>query len=262
MGVFRVQNNTPQIYQSESRDFQILSRAMDIIHGAVMGDIASMRNLDKSRLIYDSMLNSYASRVGFFPNRSIDAKVLRYILAAFPYVIKNKGTKKGILQAITTVIKAENNVYAGKDSIQVDIDQETHTVVIGTIHDIYNKNALEEFLKYIIPTGYDYQFITTVVSKPTVDIYEQESYSAMRVENVHASGARPVSSIDDAGSYNAASLVYSDGEEVGYGEAEDVAELKKYISSYSTNVVIPVSDVENSLSQQSNNEQQEEQQED
>ena len=110
--VFRLQNNTPGAYQEESRDFQLLSRALDAMHGSVLNSIGSMPNLNRPRVMYESLLTHHASKVGFFPIRTIDAKVFRYILAAFPYIIKNKGTHTGILQAVTTVIKADRKISA------------------------------------------------------------------------------------------------------------------------------------------------------
>ena len=92
--VFRAQDNTPPYCVEASRDFQLFCRAMDVIANGVKFDIDSMIQVLDPMKVSDDMLELYATRVGFFHKKPIDSNVLRYIISAFPYIIKNKGTLK------------------------------------------------------------------------------------------------------------------------------------------------------------------------
>lgn len=81
---------------------------MDAIHGGVMYDISSIINLIRPLRIRDSLLPLYCGKVGFFPKHNINASVLRYIVAVFPYMMKYKGSVKSIEYAIAAILKAES----------------------------------------------------------------------------------------------------------------------------------------------------------
>lgn len=150
--MLRLTNNVPEIYVNESRDFQLLCRLYDSANQGIKYRTLKMLDMLTASSIDNRILSLLADRVGFKYNGYIDDKVLRYIVAAFPYIIKNKGTKLGVEQAIITVLKAENSV----DLPYVSIDNDYYTIDIITPISLYNQHALEELLKYIIPTGYIY----------------------------------------------------------------------------------------------------------
>ena len=143
----------------ESRDFQLLMRLIDLTNNGIHFDTMSMVNLIDPMKIKSEFLPLYASKVGFFPRRPISDTTMRYILSAFPYIIKNKGSITGIKQAIATILKAEKKPEAVED-ISVAIVNKQASVDVYRIEIYipitltYNKVALEELLKYIVPTGY------------------------------------------------------------------------------------------------------------
>ena len=92
--MFRLQNNTPTIYVENSRDFQLLCRLFDYMINGIKYDINSILNILNPMKINDRMLNLLCTKLGFFPKNQYDSRTLRYILSTFPYIIKNKGTKK------------------------------------------------------------------------------------------------------------------------------------------------------------------------
>ena len=164
--LLRLQNNTPPYYIENSRDFQLFCRVFDSVVNGFRFDIQTMTNVINVNQLSDRMLSLYASSVGFFTEKDIDAKVLRYILSAFPYIIKNKGTQLGIEQAVYTVLKAENSVdMPFVEIINEGIDPENSYIInIYVPIKIYNDVALEELLKYVMPTGYKYNLIVYVPS--------------------------------------------------------------------------------------------------
>lgn len=149
--MIRLQDNTPSIYTEQSRDFQLFLRLYDCIINGVKFDIDSVSNLNNPALANDRILNLLCTRVGFFPKRDYDSTLLRYILESFSYLIKNKGNKVGIEGAICTVLEAEGDF----STPTVVIDNTNYVVNIYTSSRIYNKKALNEVLRYILPIGYE-----------------------------------------------------------------------------------------------------------
>lgn len=248
MAVFRMQNNVPQVYVNESRDFQLMGRVMDVIHGGVMFDASSIINLIRPLNIYDSLLIHYATKVGFFPKVDIDAKVLRPILAAFPFAVKNKGSIRGIKYAVASVLRAEN-IPSGDTDIIVSIDKNNHQVLIFIQFQMQYKYALEEVLKYVIPAGFDFAVVYSKFTDPIYDTYHIDdsmvAFIGKKVytsgesgENGHnPSGIRSVSSINNKSASNdVESSVY-----VG-----DIGSLKPSTATPSPKKAV-VSDVKNDL---------------
>lgn len=111
----------------------------------------------------DSYLNYLAEKVGFYTNEYIPDIVLINIISAFRTALKNKGTKLGIEQAVIAILKAENSIEPPKILYTYDESSnyyDRYTINIYTPIDIINKVALKEFLKYIIPTGFNYNIYT------------------------------------------------------------------------------------------------------
>ena len=150
--MFRLQDNVPDIYINESRDFQLICRLYDLIINGVMFDINSIPNINNPLKVNDRLLKLYCTKVGFFTNKEIIDSVLRYIIASFNYATKYKGTRKGIEHVVCTILKLEGSF----DRPTIIIDNELYNIQILTPITIYNKIALQEYLKYILPAGYTY----------------------------------------------------------------------------------------------------------
>jgi hypothetical protein len=150
--MFRLQDNVPDVYINESRDFQLICRLYDLIINGVMFDINSITNINNPMKVNDRLLKLYCSKVGFFTNAYIPDEVLRVILSSFNYTIKYKGTKTGIEHAVCAILKMEGSF---KKPIII-IDNDNYNIRILTPITIYNKVALQEYLKHIIPAGYTF----------------------------------------------------------------------------------------------------------
>lgn len=156
--MFRVQRNVPEVYVNESRDFQLLSRLYDCWQGSVNYNVLSMVNSLEPTTALDRVLELLATRVGFFPRVHLDANILRYIIASFPYILKNKGTSTGIKEAVYAIMKAEVDPKATEEVV-VTIDNHDRNVIIATQNNIYNKLALREVMRYVLPFGYTYSLV-------------------------------------------------------------------------------------------------------
>lgn len=200
--MFRIQDNVPEVYINESRDFQLISRLYDILFSGTKYDIDSMVNVLDATLIKDSMIQLLCTKVGFFPRFDIDSNVLKYIIASFPYILKYKGSQKGIEFAVNAVLKAENNpdaigqpyVPIVKKKTTTGRNQAEYTVYIYTTIQLYNKLALEEVLRYVMPIGCDYQILQYNVVPATkqhpTQLQNSDNANIIRTTPIRASAIR------------------------------------------------------------------------
>lgn len=201
--MFRVQDNVPEIYINESRDFQLVSRLYDLLFSGVKYDIDTMVNVLDATLAKDSVLQLMCTKIGFFPRIEMDANVLKYIIASFPYIIKNKGSKLGIQYAVNAILKSENNPSStGKPYIEIinklqqkDATLQEYTIYIYTTVSLFNRAALEEVLRYVLPIGSTYQILsyekvfdgrdnpTMLAQQDTVTINKINPYFGSQIRN-------------------------------------------------------------------------------
>lgn len=158
--MFRISEKVPEVYMKESRDFQILPRIDDLLFLGEHYDISTIQELNNPKKCRNSCLKYLAEKVGFYTDKYIPDNVLINIISAFRTALKNKGTDLGIQQAVIAILKAENSIdppkiiYTRSDSSLQYYEQ--YTINIYTPIKIINEVALREFLKYIIPAGYNY----------------------------------------------------------------------------------------------------------
>ena len=104
----RTQHFVPEVYVNESRDFALLVRAYDCIFQGVKFDIDSMKYVTDTQRCNDRVLQLLQTKVGFFSEAKINNEDMRYILRAFPYIIRNKGSYSAIIQAVYVFLKISN----------------------------------------------------------------------------------------------------------------------------------------------------------
>lgn len=152
--LFKLEENVPDIYVEMSRDFQLLCRVYDIFVNSniiTQSKIRQQLNIDQ---IDDKLLKLLAGRLGFSSDNYIPTEVMRSILLQFPFMIKNKGTKVGIEQAIRSVIKQTskvNSVYVSDITIATG---EIKATVESDDASAVDMSYLSNVLKYVVPVGY------------------------------------------------------------------------------------------------------------
>ena len=167
--LFKLEENVPDIYVEMSRDFQLLCRVYDILVNSniiTQSKIRQQLNIDQ---IDDKLLKLLAGRLGFSSDNYIPTEVMRRILLQFPFMIKNKGTKVGIEQAIRSVIKQTSNVNnvsisnVSMDNGEIDVTVESDDASAVDI------SYLSNVLKYVVPVGYTVNVaVSQTPTSPTV----------------------------------------------------------------------------------------------
>lgn len=157
MPIIRFKNKVPEVYISESRDFQIFIRILDIIQNSIKLDIDNMSNILSTEDISDVYIENLKSKIGFYTNKTFADNSIRLALAAFPYIIKYKGSYKGIVRCVNTFSKIMGITTEPKINIYNYYEENpeyNYTIRIGIKHKKLDTQLLDELLKYVVPTGY------------------------------------------------------------------------------------------------------------
>ena len=167
--LFKLEENVPDVYVEMSRAFQLLCRVYDILVNSNIITQSKIRQQLNIEQIDDKLLKLLAGRLGFSSDNYIPTKVMRSILLQFPFMIKNKGTKVGIEQAIRSVIKQTskvNSVYVSDITIATG---EIKVIVESDDASAVDMSYLSNVLKYVVPVGYTVNVaVSQTPTSPTV----------------------------------------------------------------------------------------------
>ena len=217
--IMQNRNRVPDAYFRKSRDFQMLCNLYDCIDLGVKFDIDSILNSTNTKNCNENTLSLLQHKLGFFTNLNINNESLRIILSGFPYILKNKGSRKGISDCIQLFMNSINvdtnyrievinnkieNVYnknENKNELLFSNLKATYIVKIGIKNENLDIKLLDEMLKYVIPAGYGIEYYiynefvldTSIFSKDTINIVFVRSVDE---ENNYALASK-VSSIDN-----------------------------------------------------------------
>ena len=158
MDIFRIENNVPDVYVNNSRDFQLLARLKTVLFAAIKHDINSIRFLSNTTYCRDSQLENLSTKLGFFHNTTLNSDVLRTVLQAFPYLVRRKGTKQAIEQTINCFLKAIG-LYT---KCRVTITNKAGYEIIANKGTIANIEELQKHTLYVKRSGY---YISTTIQE-------------------------------------------------------------------------------------------------
>lgn len=212
MNLFRLQNNTPPIYTDESRDFQLFCRLYDCINAGTKFDVDQVTGILNSFTIRNNLLPLLQTKLGFFTDKRVNDLALRYVLDAFPDMVRKKGSLLGIQQAVNTFLKiygVRTEViifrYGDNDDIGIEVNADSHTIIVAMNTAVKDMTILEEMFKYIFPTGFGFQFyfynnledITTILAHQHVEfLYISDNINSM-VRGKYVVGNSGEESVED-----------------------------------------------------------------
>lgn len=175
--MFRLQNNVPEVYVDKSRDFQLFCRLYDLCFSGVKFSIDSLSRSTSTKECDSSILELLKTKLGLFTSIEVDDTELRYLLQAFPIIMRYKGSKQGLEYIKILYTKMYPNVSTPEVQIRLD-----YTVRFIFSEPPKNDKLLLELLRYVLPTGYlvsydvaeTQQYRTLLTSK---DVLEYEAAS-------------------------------------------------------------------------------------
>jgi hypothetical protein len=130
---------------------QLLSRLKDVAIGATRYSIDSISTISNTLEIDASLLPLLKMKIGFFNNADLNEEQLRYLLAGFPDLIRNKGSQKAIKKAIYLWFRL--NREHGR-IINIAIDNTRHIIDITMDAKAVNTTLLDILFEYLLPSGY------------------------------------------------------------------------------------------------------------
>ena len=145
--MIKLQNYTPDVYYSESRDFQFIGRLYDIVLNYVKTNVDLLYNLPLSEDIDDQFIGLLGLTLGFKPKHKYTSKHLKAICSVLAQIMRYKGTVKAVTLACNAIFNAEGIVEDGE------------CIIEGTTLNIYfpakfsDNNLLTDLLDYILPAG-------------------------------------------------------------------------------------------------------------
>ena len=167
--MFRVENNVPDIYVNESRDFQLIARLYDLAIQSSRFSIDSLVYASDTMKCNEQLLPLLATKLGIFDNLKLTDLQYRQILSAFPYIIRYKGSPT----AIQLVLRLFGRMYNTKLELETTdniVDSESGTITLLLNDALPNMRLLYTLLDYVRPTGilidYAVRIRTSVESAP------------------------------------------------------------------------------------------------
>ncbi len=158
--MFRLQNNVPEVYVQKSRDFQLFCRLYDSVFNGVKYSIDSMMNTSSAKDCNAVLLDLLKTKLGIFADIDLAEDQLRLLLQAFPYIIRHKGSKRGI-QYMLSLFHRMNAVKTPMSFEIWNVDSTgnlIYEIELTSDSKLQHDELLLELIKYIIPTGYDVKF--------------------------------------------------------------------------------------------------------
>lgn len=169
--MFRVENNVPEVYVQESRDFQLYSRLYDLVFQSARFSIDSMEQVSDTMRCNDKLLPLIADKVGFFTKLNLTTYADRILLSAFPYIIRYKGSLLSI-KLVSNVFERIMNV---KVDVEVDLEDKSH-LIIKFQNYTPNVDLLYALLEYVRPTGVIIEYIVVNdSSKAPTDVFVEDN---------------------------------------------------------------------------------------
>lgn len=165
MKQFRISENVPDVYPRKSRDFQLFCAIFDCLFGELKYNIDSIIDITNTSQCNERLLPLLQTKLGFFTKEKISGEDLRLILRAFPTIVRNKGSKTGIIQAVQVYLKLFGLDVDSEVTITNKVftegkydDEKSYIVDIAVSDKLTDTSILTEILKYVIPAGYKLRY--------------------------------------------------------------------------------------------------------
>lgn len=150
MKLIRLQDNTPDVYSGESRDFQLFCRLYDCVNNGFLYDASTISDIVDTEMCRSTLLPLLQTKVGFFGDTSnLDDRSLRMILEAYPYLIKHKGSLKAIKYAMNVFFK----IIGVDKRYGITVDYSNYIITIMIESSLLDTTILKLILEPILPAG-------------------------------------------------------------------------------------------------------------
>ena len=167
--MFHVENNVPEINPHKSRDFQLLSKLYDLVFQSCRYSINSIEDVSDSIRCNSALLPLLSTKVGIFSDLALTDAPFRKVLSSFPYIIRYKGSLKGL--------RLVANLFQRLMNTKVVVSHtESNQILISFEETAPNLDLLFELLDYVRPTGLQVTYaVRADFPRSEVDIVSTDS---------------------------------------------------------------------------------------
>ena len=145
----------PQVYNTKSRDFQILSTIYDVIFNYLKTGVDMIYNLPLSKNSDKKLLDLMASTLNFETSHAYDDSNLYALCNSFIDIMRHKGTKRAIEECVRVLMRSQNI----NEKFEIQIDSINYTISLLIPYQLNDIDLLEDMLEYVLPVGYLFEVI-------------------------------------------------------------------------------------------------------
>lgn len=185
----------PEIYYNQSRDFQSLGRTFEVVFNYLKMNIDLLSGSPLSKNVSDDLISLLTKTLGFETKHQYNTQDLKSICEVFSDLLRDKGTKKSIENAIYTLMNTQNvSGYVNVEDVYEN-NNKLYLLNISVPPELQDIIILEDLFTYILPAGYDYRFVkATKIPSNTSNFGLTQGHKAFAKDN---SGTSIIASSND-----------------------------------------------------------------
>lgn len=172
--MINLQRCIPEVYYNESRDFQFLARAFEVVFNYEKTNSDAMRGLVFDKNFDVRLLTLLAYTMGFNSKHNYNTRDLYNLCSTFAKLLKKKGSLDAIYLSVDALLNAQQ--IGEKYVITIDESQDSYNLIITLPYGTRDLELLEDIFDYILPVGFTYTFEFANFSDvlPGVNIQHEE----------------------------------------------------------------------------------------
>ena len=188
----QLEQNTPEIYSEKSRDFQLLCRIINIYLNALIEKSNKIVYNTDTDTIDENLLYLKARELGFTTHKYFPPNILRNICENFPQLIRRKGTKQAIIDAVYTILSANSLVTL----LDINTTNQTDPYSLDIISNVSDAEIeyISELLSFIVPAGVMWNYIANVNKEKSYTTYNALVDAVVRFRGIGNTIARIMNS--------------------------------------------------------------------
>ena len=169
--MFRIQENVPEVYVEESRDFQLFTRIFDFAFQSCKLSADSLQYSLDAKYCNESLLELLQTKVGLFNKLNVGTADLRKILAAIPSIIPYKGSLRGVQATVNLYLR----LCGVKSSSIIYTNPSSYVIELNTDAPLKNLDILYMLMYLIVPSGFKFEYYQSTISATTEEFFEVDS---------------------------------------------------------------------------------------
>jgi hypothetical protein len=187
--MIKLQDLTPAVYYTQSRDFQFIGRLYDLVLNYSKTNAANLYNLPIGKNMDEQLLNLLALTLGFKPTKNYNSKQLRAICSVLPTILRHKGSIQALVFATNALLAAEG--------VRQPLDYTMHPkqgITLYVAQELDDLSLFTDLLDYLLPAGLSCTVVkesqsvhdikTTLGVTDSIKIYYQDENILSRVAGV------------------------------------------------------------------------------